>query len=149
MSKEFEKFFYRIGLLIPGFKGYKTKEDFRESDYRIRLHAKSSLELLITKIEHLKRNLNNDDFIKFNFFQKELKIFNVKLINQKYGYSSFFSGESLEDSKQNLEKIIEHDQAFMDLIEEIGSQENLNLEIIKTFIDRLNSILDKRDLLMG
>jgi hypothetical protein len=149
MSKEFEKFFYRIGLLIPRFKGYKTKEDFRESDYRIRLHAKSSFELLISKIEHSKRNVNNDDFMKFDFFQKELKIFNVKLVNQKYGYSSFFSGESLDDLKQNLKKIIAHDQAFIDLIEEIGSQENIYLELIKTFIERLNFILDKRNLLMG
>ncbi len=149
MSKEFENFFYRIGSLIPGFKGYKTKEDFRDSDYRIRLYVKRSLELFITKIERFKRDLNDDDLIKFDFFQKELKIFSVKIINQKYGYSSFFSGESLEESSQNLKTIIEHDQSFINLIEEIDGLEEINQQLIMTYIDSLNSILDKRNLLMS
>ena len=74
MSRTSSNFFKRLGLLIPGFKGYQTKEDLRESDYQIRLYAKQIIEKLVDKIEKEKRNLNSNEFLDIDFQQKDLAL---------------------------------------------------------------------------
>ncbi len=149
MPKDFEKFFYKVGLLIPGFKGYKTKEDLRESDYKIRLFAQSSLQIFIDKIEKLKRNLNDDNLIKIDFLQKELKIASVKVINQEFGYRSFFSGESTEETTKILEQVMRHDESLIDLIDDMNSHDEINVKSLEEFNEKLNSLLEKRGILLA
>ena len=149
MSNTAANFFNRVGLLIPGFKGYKTKEELRDSDYKIRLFTQNTVEIFIQKIEKYKRELDSDELLEVDFQQKDLKIFSVKVANQKFGYKAFFGDDSSEDSAKLLEMIVEHDKSLIDLLQEANEVKQINLEFIKTLNDRLNNILHERAILLG
>ena len=74
MSNTAANFFNRVGLLIPGFKGYKTKEELRDSDYKIRLFTQNTVEIFIQKIEKYKRELDSDELLEVDFQQKDLTV---------------------------------------------------------------------------
>lgn len=149
MSNSSASFLNKIGLLIPGFKGYKNKEELRDSDYKVRLFARDALEVFIQKVEKFKRDLDSEELLAVDYQQKDLKIFSVKIANQKFGYKAFFDETSSEDSEDLLKKIIEHDQSLIDILQEANDAKQINLEQIKTLNERLTAILDERIILLG
>jgi hypothetical protein len=116
MSKDISNLIKRIGSIVPGFVGYETKESLRKTDYQIRLHAKQNLERLIKRIERDKLSHNDEDLMKLDKAQNDLKLFNNQMINQVYGY------DALMDRKENsdLEDIISNDSKMIDIIESIN-----------------------------
>lgn len=144
MSRTSSNFFIRLGLLIPGFKGYQTKEDLRESDYQIRLYAKQIIEKLVDKIEKEKRNLNSNEFLDIDFQQKDLKIIAVKVANQKYGYKAFFHKNSTTENIELLESIITHDESLIETLQEANDTLIVSTNFIKSLNNKLEIILDKR-----
>jgi hypothetical protein len=149
MSRTSSNFFERLGLLIPGFKGYKTKEDLRESDYQIRLYAKKIIEKLIDKIEKEKRNLSSDDFMDVDFHQKDLKIIAVKVANQKYGYKAFFHKNSTSENIELLESVITHDESLINTLQNANNNLSINADYIKSLNNELEIIIDKRNEILG
>jgi type III secretory pathway component EscV len=149
MSRTSSNFFERLGLLIPGFKGYKTKEDLRESDYQIRLYAKKIIEKLIDKIEKEKRNLSSDDFMDVDFHQKDLKIIAVKVANQKYGYKAFFHKNSTSENIELLESVITHDESLINTLQNANDNLSINADYIKSLNNELEIIIDKRNEILG
>lgn len=149
MSRTSSNFFKRLGLLIPGFKGYQTKEDLRESDYQIRLYAKKIIEKLVDKIEMEKRNLSSDDFMDVDFHQKNLKIIAVKVANQKYGYKAFFHKNSTSENIELLESVITHDESLINTLQNANDNLNINADFIKNLNNKLEIIIDKRNEILG
>ena len=108
MSKDISNLIKRIGSIVPGFVGYETKESLRKTDYQIRLHAKQNLERLIKRIERDKLNHNDEDLMKLDKAQNDLKLFNNQIINQVYGYDALMDRKEdrdLEDSIFNYSKV--------------------------------------------
>lgn len=149
MSRTSSNFFKRLGLLIPGFKGYQTKEDLRESDYQIRLYAKKIIEKLVDKIEMEKRNLSSDDFMDVDFHQKNLKIIAVKVANQKYGYKAFFHKNSTSENIELLESVITHDESLINTLQDANDNLSINADFIKNLNNKLEIIIDKRNEILG
>ena len=116
MSKDISNLIKRIGSIVPGFVGYETKESLRKTDYQIRLHAKQNLERLIKRIERDKLSHNDEDLMKLDKAQNDLKLFNNQMINQVYGY------DALMDRKENSDRedIISNDSKMIDIIESIN-----------------------------
>jgi len=149
MSRTSSNFFKRLGLLIPGFKGYQTKEDLRESDYQIRLYAKKIIEKLLDKIEMEKRNLSSDDFMDIDFHQKNLKIIAVKVANQKYGYKAFFHKNSTSENIELLESVITHDESLINTLQNANDNLSISADFIKSLNNKLEIIIDKRNEILG
>lgn len=145
MSRTSANFFNKLGLLIPGFKGYKSKEDLRESDYQIRLYAKRVIERLIDKIEREKRYLDSDMFMEIDFHQKDLKITAMKIVNQKYGYKALFHNDSSEVHIELLEKVISNDQSLIELLEDVSDAFAVEPDSIKNLNNQLQKIIDNRE----
>ena len=149
MSRTSSNFFKRLGLLIPGFKGYQTKEDLRESDYQLRLYAKKIIENLVDKIEKEKRNLSSDDFMDVDYYQKDLKIIAVKVANQKYGYKAFFHKNSTSENIELLESVITHDESLINTLQNANDNLSINADFIKSLNNKLKIIIDKRNEILG
>ena len=139
MSKQLSNLIKRIGSLVPGFAGYETKESLRKTDYQIRLYVKRNLEKLIKNIERDKLNLNNDDLMKLDKAQNDLKVFNNKIINQVYGY------DALMDRRDDnyLEDIISNDSRMTDIIDSINYSDT-NFETINDLHQELEDLLMNR-----
>lgn len=139
MSKDLSNLIKRIGSIIPGFVGYETKESLRKTDYQIRLHVKQNLERLIKKIERDKLSLNDEDLMKLDKAQNDLKVFNNRVINQVYGY------HALMDRKEDnyLEDIISNDSKMLDIIESINFKDTGD-KTITDLHQKLDELLMKR-----
>ena len=139
MSKQLSNLIKRIGSLVPGFVGYETKESLRKTDYQIRLYVKRNLEKLIKNIERDKLNVNNDDLMKLDKAQNDLKVFNNKIINQVYGY------DALMDRRDDnyLEDIISNDSRMTDIIDSINYSDT-NFETINDLHQELEDLLMNR-----
>tara|TARA_B110000014_G_C19767527_1_gene399472 strand:+ start:120 stop:554 length:435 start_codon:yes stop_codon:yes gene_type:complete len=139
MSKDLSNLIKRIGSIIPGFVGYETKESLRKTDYQIRLHVKQNLERLIKKIERDKLSLNDEDLMKLDKAQNDLKVFNNRVINQVYGY------DALMDRKEDnyLEDIISNDSKMLDIIESINFKDTGD-KTITDLHQKLDELLMKR-----
>ena len=73
------KFFERLGKLIPGFRGYYSRESLRENDYQLRLLISRKIENLVLQIEKSKPVLSDDALLEIDKIQNNLKLFCVKI----------------------------------------------------------------------
>ena len=139
----------RLGKLIPGYRGYANLEDLRDSDYKLRLFAKRILEDFISSIEKFKLSLSDNEIIELDKVQNELKLFCIKLTNQKYGYKSLFQeyADTGGINKSALELVIENDDKFLAILKDIESK-NLNTDSLNNLVLKLENILkDRREIL--
>tara|TARA_B100000768_G_C11214305_1_gene347428 strand:- start:190 stop:627 length:438 start_codon:yes stop_codon:yes gene_type:complete len=118
MSQNIASFLKRVGALIPGFQGYESSEELRESDYQIRLYTKEALENYIYLIERAKGELDDKELMNLDKIQNQLKLFSAKIVNQKFGYSALFERKN-NDTK--LSEVIENDVALISAIESIDT----------------------------
>ena len=72
MSQNIASFLKRVGALIPGFQGYESSEELRESDYQIRLYTKEALENYIYLIERAKGELDDKELMNLDKIQSFL-----------------------------------------------------------------------------
>jgi hypothetical protein len=143
MSKDISNLIKRIGSIVPGFVGYETKESLRKTDYQIRLHAKQNLERLIKRIERDKLNHNDEDLMKLDKAQNDLKLFNNQIINQVYGYDALMDRK--EDS--DLEDIISNDSKMIDIIESINYEDTSYKTITDLHQELEDLLINRQDIL--
>lgn len=145
--------FERIGKLIPGYKGYASREDLRGSDYKVRLHTKIKIEDLINKIEMMKSSIPDDSIIEIDKLQNQLKLFCVKLINQKYGYKALFQKKDLQGNSDSpsysneFEQVVRNDEMFLNALSDMESSE-IDVHSLNELLLKLEQILkSRRDIL--
>lgn len=116
----------RIEAEIPGFRGYKEKELRRESDRLIRNHlyrklseAKNHLRTVFQKIadERLFDVASDLDRLTAKFDR-----ITEKVNHASYGYTGFF--DVIKVREENLDKMINFDNALLDDVDNIGDQVN-------------------------
>ena len=145
MSKKTAKIFENIGKLIPGYSGYLDKEKARDTDYKLRLFVKRKLENFIDKIEKIKLRTEDSKFMKLDAAQNNLKLFCIKISNQKYGYKALFDNE--ESLDKNLDQMFENDQRFIEIIESLNDSD-VDYLSVENLYERLDAILtDRQDII--
>ena len=145
MSNKTANIFERIGNLVPGYDGYLNREKVRDTDYQLRLFVKRKLEDFVAKIEKVK--LNNDDnvLMRIDKAQNNLRLFCVKISNQKYGYKDLFNSE--KNLGEILEKVVKNDERFIQIIENLNDIE-IDQFSIENLNEKLDSILnDRKDII--
>lgn len=120
----------KIGLLIPGYKGYAIREELRNTDKKLRENlAKMIQEIETLIILHQKILIDKNEIQsckEWEISRKSLNTLFSKIKNATYGESSFFSENQLKE--EELEKIYSYDLEISERVSLISKtvEENIN-----------------------
>jgi len=156
-----EKPLERLMLIIPGFRGYKLREQRREADrivrdyvYRALEHSRDDLMVCLQALTDAKAS---ELLEPMNRIMAKLDTVAEKINRASYGYSGFFDAIKVEEPE--LDNMLAHDGQLMDLVRRInnataafktdltqGKLENARTtqQSLDTKIDTLDSAFDQR-----
>jgi DNA repair ATPase RecN len=104
-------------LQIPGFRGYKTREQRREADRIVRDYIyrvlESSRDNLMTAFEGLNESKVSELMQPMNKLVAKLDRVAEKINHASYGYSGFF--DSIKIDEPQLNDMLAYDTQLMDL----------------------------------
>jgi hypothetical protein len=104
-------------LVLPGFRGYKLKEQRREADRIVRSYIYDSLEHsrddLMTSFQTLTDNKVTELVEPMNRLIAKLDRVAEKVNHASYGYTGFF--DSIRIEEPDLDRILGFDTQLMDL----------------------------------
>jgi|TARA_B100001964_G_scaffold242336_2_gene316850 hypothetical protein len=151
-QKTASTFFIRIASLIPGYKSYNSKENFRINDYEIRKFCSRKLNKKKESYNNLKKQAVLDNqhelVLKLDKAQTLLRNFSDKIRLSKHGYSAIFKDNLVDEAR--LKQVVENDEKLISLVEKMSEDSNyLPIEeIIQTteaIMDEMKDILETRE----
>jgi DNA repair ATPase RecN len=156
-----EKILERLMLIIPGFRGYKLREQRREADRIVRDYIYRSLEHsrddLMGSFQSLTDAKATELMEPMNRLIAKLDRVTEKINRASYGYSGFF--DSIKVDEPELDNMLTYDTQLMDLVRKIGEttasfraeltegkleDARSNQEALNVSIDALESAFDHR-----
>lgn len=115
--QESEKLLERIMLVLPGFRGYKLREQRREADRIVRDHIhrtlQSSRDDLMRSFQILSDSKNAELLEPINRIIAKLDRISERINHASYGYSGFFDSVKIEEPE--LDRMLAYDTQLMDL----------------------------------
>lgn len=115
--QESEKLLERIMLIVPGFRGYKLREQRREADRIVRDYIYRTLEQsrndLTRCLQALSDNKATELIEPMNRLVAKLDRISEKINHASYGYSGFFDSIKIEEPE--LDQMVSYDTQLMDL----------------------------------
>ncbi|MCK5548276.1 MAG: hypothetical protein KAI64_04630 [Thermoplasmata archaeon] len=139
----------RIQLHIPGFAGYRRREDLRQADSILRLQLANRLKSVREKLESARQVLT-DDYQMKTLEPLGQTIFKCQELegmirHAEQGYSGFSWAIKFEEPE--LEKLYEYDLALIDGLtsldknaEEMRSSADSAASLVREFSDSLSEI---------
>jgi len=104
-------------LALPGFRGYKVKEQRREADRKVRSYVYDSLQRsrddLMSCLKALTDNKLSELVEPMNHLVAKLDYVANKINHASYGYAGFF--DSIRIEEPDLNRMISYDTQLMDL----------------------------------
>jgi len=145
--------------LIPGYAGYRTREDRRDADKHVRMHLArqyaAERENLTSLAQQLVANRRLDLVGQLEPIEQMLNRFISRLEYAPRGYAGWFNANRLNET--DLDKLYEFDAKLADgiplLREQIGfvaaectadADCNEALTTLRNFVDNLNTEFDTR-----
>jgi len=117
-----EKPLERLMLNLPGFRGYKLREQRREADRIVRDHIYRALEQSRDNLTACFQALNDAKATELvepmNRLIAKLDRVAEKINRASYGYSGFF--DSIKVEEPELDNMLVFDTQLMDLVRKIG-----------------------------
>jgi len=115
--QESEKLLERIMLVLPGFRGYKLREQRREADRIVRNHTYDVLEHSRDDLTRCFQVLNDSKVAELagpmNRLVARVDRVAEKVNHASYGYSGFFDSIKIEEPE--LDRMLAYDTQLMDL----------------------------------
>ena len=109
-------------LILPGFRGYKLREQRREADRIVRDYIYQSLEHsrddLTSCFQSLSDSKTSELAEPMNRLIAKLDRVAEKINRASYGYSGFFDSIKVEEAE--LDNMLAYDTQLMDLVRKIG-----------------------------
>ncbi|MCL5773774.1 MAG: hypothetical protein M1536_05275 [Firmicutes bacterium] len=153
----------RIMRYIPGFSGYKDREQRRNADKIQRDYLAKLLEGERTRLQEVSLPLIRygrlDDLNELDRAGSKLEKITDRIRHADYGYSGFF--DSIKIGEQELDKLYEHDLTLISGVDSIKeailavnaaieqNQELLSLtKSLEEKIDAFNDCIDEREKLV-
>jgi nitrogenase molybdenum-iron protein alpha/beta subunit len=139
----------KIQLIIPGYEGYRRREDIRKADNLLRNQLADKLKNARNDIEDLRRNLvykyetKNLEKIGslLNYFQK----IDGQLRHAEHGYSGI--SPAIRIGEEELNKLYEFDYSMAKIIAEISGEtakiKSMSEEEIPEEIERIRVMLEE------
>jgi hypothetical protein len=114
--QESEKLLERIMLIVPGFRGYKLREQRREADRIVRDYIYRVLEQSRDDLARCLQALNDSRATELiepmNRLLAKLDRIAEKINHASYGYSGFFDSVKIEEVE--LDNMLSYDTQLMD-----------------------------------
>jgi hypothetical protein len=121
--QESEKLLERIMLNVPGFRGYKLREQRREADRIVRDYIYRLLEQSRDDLTACFQALNDNKAMELiepmNRLVAKLDRVAQKINHASYGYSGFFDSIKIEEPE--LDNMLSYDTQLMDLTRKFSS----------------------------
>ncbi len=154
----------KVAAKIPGYAGYKEKEQRREADKLLRDHIVNRMRTVKTRLDSLQTDLISAG--KFNLLTEagsastQLQTFIDRVRTASYGYSGLFDAVKIRED--DLDRVYEFDAAllaYVDRVDDAVSQASSGLEgentralilAIRDLAREANATFDQRqDVLRG
>jgi hypothetical protein len=111
MSTEASNPFSGVLNAIPGYRGYRSKEDRRDADRRIRERVAASLEQLADRVESVARSLADQRQITaiapVDEFTRSIRHLINRVSTATYGYGGLFSDRDVDEHALDQLKIFD------------------------------------------
>ncbi len=136
--------------LVPGYKGYKRKEERRDNDHLFRMHLVARMEKLIVVQNEAVRSLRGPDALKLvnqmDTLSKKLEkaIDEVRFADR--GYRGWFDMHKVQESE--LDKLYAFDVALVEEVEQLEqaferlSAAGADAGLVRTAVDDIVSLLN-------
>jgi len=115
--QESEKTLERIMLVLPGFRGYKLREQRREADRIVRNHIHYVLQNSRTWLSYCYQSLVDGKVAELiepmNRLLARVDRVSEKVNHASYGYAGFFDSVKIEEP--DLDRMLAYDTQLMDL----------------------------------
>ncbi len=120
--QESEKLLERLMLVLPGFRGYKLREQRREADKIVRNYIYTSLEQsrddMMKCFQTLSDNKADELIEPMNRLIAVLDRVSETINHASYGYSGFFDSVKIEEPE--LDRMLAYDTQLMDTARKFG-----------------------------
>ena len=120
--QESEKPLERLMLILPGFRGYKLREQRREADRIVRDYIYQSLEHARDDLTSCFQALSDSKVTELmepmNRIVAKMDRVAEKINRASYGYSGFFDSIKIEENE--LDNMLAYDTQLMDSVRKIG-----------------------------
>jgi len=117
-----EKPLERLMLILPGFRGYKLREQRREADRIVRNYIYKALEQSRDNLSECFQSLTDAKASELldpmNRLVARLDTVAEKINRASYGYSGFF--DSIKVEEPELDNMLAYDSQLMDSVRKIG-----------------------------
>ncbi len=121
MSDESQNQFSSVLSAIPGYRGYRSKEDRRDADRRVREKVANSLNVLADRIQAIARSLADQRQIMavgpVDEFAQSVRNLSIRISTATYGYGGLFSDRNVDD--RALDQLRQFDESLLVDIEKI------------------------------
>jgi hypothetical protein len=121
--QESEKLLERVMLVLPGFRGYKLREQRREADRIVRDYIYRVLEQSRTDLTSCFQALSDSKTTELiepmNRLLAKLDRIAEKINHASYGYSGFFDSVKIEEPELN--NMLAYDTQLMDLARKLST----------------------------
>jgi hypothetical protein len=125
--QESERLLERLMLVLPGFRGYKLKEQRREADRIIRNYIYDVMERsrddLTTCLQALSDNKLTELLEPTNRLIAKVDRVAEKINHASYGYTGFFDSVRIEEP--DLDRMLGYDSQLMDLVKKMSEMTTL------------------------
>ncbi len=152
MAQRIQNLLDKIGLLIPGYKGYVSRDEKRNNDKKFRDEISSFIQQEEKSIiNHQQKLIKLNDLIKsqeWEIARKSLNTIYNKIKNAAYGESSFFSNSQLKEKE--LDEIYKIDLEMSERVHlilktvEADINETMSAGFVNQQVREIDSILTKR-----
>lgn len=151
----------KIELAIPGFRGYRKREDLRAADNLLRIQLADGIEEAKNQMERCRKTLSKQmelDLLEdVGAIINNIQMTESKLRHAEQGYSGISADYRIEEDELN--KLYEWDLGLIDninqILERVGSLQDViskkdnnqtlsSLEDIQSTIDEFNILFSKR-----
>jgi hypothetical protein len=137
----------KIGSLIPGYPGYATRDNLRNSDKQIRTFASEKLIRIEEIIEQAKKELilnqKTQEALEFEQVRKNINTLASKIKYAQYGESAFFTLNQIKE--EELEQIQNLDLQILERISlmEVFIETKIDLSITAVALNQHVKEIDK------
>ena len=143
----------KIGSLIPGYRGYATRDNMRNSDKQIRIFISEKLirieEIIEEIIKELILKAKHQEATEFEQVRKNVNTLGSKIKYAQYGESAFFSLKQIKEDE--LEKIKELDwqiaerTSLMEVLIETKLEESVTAATLNQNVKEIDKAFQERN----
>ena len=146
MKKSEKNFFEKFLDVIPGLSGYRSREDRRTTDKRLREYLAGRIDSARKKISDIKLDYTNEgklsELDNLGRLERKLSKIGDSIRFANYGYSGLF--DQLKIKEEELDILYSHDLKFGEAVDELEKAVSQKGEDLKEIVAKLEALVEER-----